>query len=69
MENNTEELQKVLINKCAEEGIIYALVAIHKETHEIILPRSIEEVMNNPSYYVCCCQKVGEEFRITEIGE
>lgn len=69
MKDNTEELKQVLKDKCAEEGIIYAMVAINRETKEIILPRSIEQVTKNPIYYVCCCEKTGDKFRIREIKE
>lgn len=67
MEYNIEELQQALIEKCATERILYAMVAINRETKEIILPRNIDEMLSNPDYYVCCCEKIGEEFRITEV--
>ena len=39
MEYNVKELKKVLIEQCKEEGIYYALIAINKQTKEIVLPQ------------------------------
>ncbi len=66
MEYNVEELKKALIEKCKEESIIYALVAINRYTKDIILPNSLQDALNNPNYYVCTCRKVEEKYQIEE---
>ena len=58
MEYNVKELKKVLIEQCKEEGIYYALIAINKQTKEIVLPQSLDNALNNPDYCVFKCRKV-----------
>ena len=52
MEYNVKELKKVLIEQCKEEGIYYALIAINKQTKEIVLPQSLDNALNNPDYWM-----------------
>lgn len=46
---NEEEimLNGLLIDKCKEEGIMIALVAINRETKEIELPQSFKDMVND----------------------
>ncbi|MDD3038891.1 hypothetical protein [Bacteroides sp.] len=66
MEYNVEELKNALIEKCRNESIIYAMVAVNRNTKEIILPKSLQDVLDNPNYYVCTCRKVEENYQIKE---
>lgn len=67
MEYNVEELKKVLIEQCKEEGIYYALIAINKQTKEIVLPQSLDNALNNPDYCVFECRKVKDEYKVEEV--
>lgn len=69
---NEEEsiLNQLLINKCKEEGIVMALVAINKNTNEVELPQSITDKVNNPYYYVCYCYRNDKgEYTVEKIEE
>ena len=50
MEYKVEELKKVLIELCKEEGIYYALIAIGNLTKEIVLPQSLDNALSIPDY-------------------
>lgn len=50
-------LNNILIKKCEEEGILIALVAIHRETKEIELPQNLDDKIKDPNYYVCYCRR------------
>ena len=67
MEYNVKELKKVLIEQCKEEGIYYALIAINKQTKEIVLPQSLDKALNNPAYRVFKCRKVKDEYKVEEV--
>lgn len=67
MEYNVEELKKVLIEQCKEEGIYYALIAINKQTKEIVLPQSLDNALNNPDYCVFKCRKGKDEYKVEEV--
>lgn len=67
MEYNVEELKVALIERCQEEGIYYALVAINKETKEILLPQNIQGAIDNPEYCVFECQKMENGYRVEEV--
>ena len=69
---NEEEimLNGLLIDKCKEEGIMIALVAINRETKEIELPQSFKDMVNDPNYYICYCHRSEkEEYIIEKIKE
>lgn len=69
---NEEELNlnNLLIEKCEEEGIVIALVAINRKTKEIELPQSIKDKVKSPDYYVCYCHKDKKgEYIIRKIEE
>ena len=69
---NEEEimLNGLLIDKCKEEGIMIALVAINRETKEIELPQSFKDMVNAPNYYICYCHRSEkEEYIIEKIKE
>jgi hypothetical protein len=71
-EMNEEEimLNGLLIDKCKEEGIMIALVAINRETKEIELPQSFKDMVNDPNYYICYCHRSEkEEYIIEKIKE
>lgn len=67
MEYDVEELKKALIEKCASEGILYAMVAIDRHTKEVILPETLQGVLKHPGYYVCTCRRVGDKFIVEEV--
>ena len=67
MEYNVKELKKVLIEQCKEEGIYYALIAINKQTKEIVLPQSLDNALNNPDYCGFKCRKVKDEYKVEEV--
>lgn len=69
MRNKKEELKKALIEKCEQEGIIYAMVAIDRKTKEIILPDTLQQALEHPEYLVCTCKKVGDQYVVEEITE
>ena len=64
MEYNVKELKKVLIEQCKEEGIYYALIAINKQTKEIVLPQSLDNALNNREYCVFKCRIVKDEYEV-----
>jgi hypothetical protein len=67
MEYNVEELKKVLIEQCKEEGIYYALIAIDKQTKEIVLPQSLDNALSNPDYCVFKCKKAEDGYEVEEV--
>lgn len=67
MKYNVEELKTALIERCQEEGIYYALVAINKQTKEILLPQNIQGALNNSEYYVFECQKKENGYKVEEV--
>lgn len=67
MRNKIEELKKALVEKCEQEGIIYAMVAIDRKTKEIILPNTLQQALAHPEYLVCTCKKVGDRYVVEEI--
>lgn len=69
MEYNVEELKKVLIEQCKEEGIYYALIAINKQTKEIVLPQSLDNALNSPDYCVFKCKKVKAGYKVEEVKQ
>ncbi|MCS2593193.1 hypothetical protein NXX91_23935 [Bacteroides thetaiotaomicron] len=56
-----------MIEQCKEEGIYYALIAINKQTKEIVLPQSLDNALNNPDYCVFKCRKVKDEYKVEEV--
>lgn len=56
---NEEELilNNTLIEKCQQEGIVIALVAINRKTKEIELPQNLSDKVKDPDYYVCYCHR------------
>ena len=69
-EMNEEEimLNGLLIDKCKEEGIMIALVAINRETKEIELPQSFKDMVNDPNYYICYCHRSEKGDRSRDLG-
>lgn len=67
MEYDVEELKKALIEKCENEGILYAMVAIDRHTKEVILPETLQGALEHPGYYVCTCRRVGDKFIVDEV--
>ena len=55
------------VEQCKEEGIYYALIAINKQTKEIVLPQSLDNALNNPDYCVFKCRKVKDEYKVEEV--
>ena len=67
MEYNVEELKKVLIEQCKEEGIYYAMIAIDKLTKEIFITQSLEKAISNPDYCVFKCKKAEDGYEVEEV--
>ena len=67
MEFNVEELKSALIEKCKNEGILYAMVAVDRRTKEIILPDTLQGALKHPEYFVCTCKKVEDKYIVEEI--
>ncbi len=70
MDEEEQILNETLIEKCKEEGIVIALVAINRKTKEIELPQSLNDKLKDPDYYVCYCHKDDKgEYIIQKIEE
>ena len=67
MEFNVEELKSALIEKCKNEGTLYAMVAVDRRTKEIILPDTLQGALKHPEYFVCTCKKVEDKYIVEEI--
>ena len=67
MEYSVEELKSALIERCKNEGILYATVAMDRHTKEMILPDTLEGALKHPEYFVCTCKRVKERFRIAPV--
>ena len=57
MEYSVEELKSALIERCKNEGILYATVAMDRHTKEMILPDTLEGALKHPEYFVCTLQE------------
>lgn len=67
MNYSVKELKNTLIEKCTEEGIYYALVAINKHTKEIVLPQNLDSALKNPDYRIFKCKKTEEGYDVEEV--
>lgn len=67
MEFDAEELKNTLIEKCRNEGILYAMVAIDRRTKEVILPDTLQGALSHPEYFVCTCKRVEDKYIVEEI--
>ena len=67
MEFNVEELKSAPNEKCKNEGILYAMVAVDRRTKEIILPDTLQGALKHPEYFVCTCKKVEDKYIVEEI--
>lgn len=67
MEYSVEELKSALIERCKNEGILYATVAMDRRTKEMILPDTLEGALKHPEYFVCTCKRVKEQYIVEEI--
>lgn len=67
MEYSVKELKSALIEKCKNEGILYATVAMNRRTKEMILPDTLEGALKHPEYFVCTCKRVEDQYIVEEI--
>lgn len=69
MKYDIKELKETLIEKCQKEGIIYAMVAVDRNTKEVILPDTLQGALKHSEYFVCTCKREGEQYVVKEIKE
>lgn len=67
MEYDVEELKNTLIEWCKSEGVLYAMVAMDRQTKEVILPVTLQDALKHKEFFVCICERVGDKYTVEEV--